>query len=42
MPLNISGALIRIKIREFIRTRQQITDVIIFYSLEKQEQEYIY
>jgi hypothetical protein len=37
MPLNVSEILIKIVIREFIGTRQQITDIMVFRPLEYQE-----
>jgi hypothetical protein len=37
MPLNVSGTSIKVVIREFIGTRQQIADVMAFRPLEYQE-----
>jgi hypothetical protein len=42
MPLNVSGAPIRLAIQEFVGTRQQIADVMALRPLEYQEQEHIY
>jgi hypothetical protein len=42
MPLNISKIPLRIGIREFRETRQQITDIITLYPFKEQEQKHIY